>query len=297
MSTTELQKPVALIVEDKPRALKRRKDLFNIGGFLAIQASSKEEALLQIQCAPAIDIVVTDIDLGAPGNDRGGIELATQLKAMKPGLPVVGYSAFFKQDDLAEDEWRTFDRHYAKADGSKVLDSQLDEWRILALAYRTRRFATAIGELERIRHKYRVVDKDVNVLREFLAGSHLPSATADRLGGDLSADEILSQLGYKLRLVEAGTPRPSSEGRSVGQVMSTILVWTKRDADGFTAELYGHPCMYEAGDTEDVAIERLLILMDGFYIDFCADSSEPLSTELQELRDVLILAFGRNDAG
>src|SRR5688500_4914680 len=115
MPTTFEDKPIALIVEDKQRAAKARKDLFDAYGFVAIQASSKEEALQHLRSAPAIDIVVTDVNLDpeAP-NDKSGVELAKEVRNLRPSMPVIGYSGHFQENDLDPRDWERFDQHLPK---------------------------------------------------------------------------------------------------------------------------------------------------------------------------------------
>jgi CheY-like chemotaxis protein len=289
------QKPVALIVEDKPRALSKRRELFDLSGFMAIEASSLEQALLQLESVPAIDIIVTDIDLdSSKAGDRSGLDLASEVRQRRPGMPIVGYSGMFSEGDLSEHEWAHFDRHLAKGmSGIQATNKRLAEWRELALTYRRRRLTVAAAELDRIKKKYRLLNKDFDVLRDFLPGSHLPSGAAIDLDIEYSPDEVISRLGYRLTIVEAGVDRPVNSAGANAKTRSSILAWVKEeDQETTVAELYGHPSIYEYGDSEKEAINRLLLLMDGFYADFCSDPQPSLSLELTELRDYLRNVFG-----
>ncbi len=55
-------------------------------GFTVLEATTGEAALQQLKAGLDTDILVTDIDLG-PG--ISGLQLADQVRASRPGLPVV----------------------------------------------------------------------------------------------------------------------------------------------------------------------------------------------------------------
>ncbi len=55
-------------------------------GFMVLEATTGEAALQQLNDGLDTDILVTDIDLG-PG--ISGLQLADQVRALRPGLPVV----------------------------------------------------------------------------------------------------------------------------------------------------------------------------------------------------------------
>lgn len=84
----------ALLVEDDAdvRALARR--LLETEGLTVVEARSGEEGLARWREARSIgkevDVVVTDVVMP----DMGGRELVAQLRALRPGLPVVYMSSF-----------------------------------------------------------------------------------------------------------------------------------------------------------------------------------------------------------
>ncbi len=55
-------------------------------GFMVFEATTGEAALQQLKAGLDTDILITDIDLG-PG--ISGLQLADQVRALRPGLPVV----------------------------------------------------------------------------------------------------------------------------------------------------------------------------------------------------------------
>ncbi|MEO7035049.1 MAG: response regulator [Polyangiaceae bacterium] len=91
-------KKTILLVEDEfdtrellGRALER-------AGYLCIAAETGPEALTAVGTAPTIDLVVTDVVLGA--DSRGGLDLMTALRALGVRAPVVVITAFADVEKL-----------------------------------------------------------------------------------------------------------------------------------------------------------------------------------------------------
>lgn len=74
-----------LVVEDEPLIGMTLVDMLEDMGHRAVEAFSAGEALERFAAEPAIDIVITD--LGLP--DRPGDALARDLRARRPGLPII----------------------------------------------------------------------------------------------------------------------------------------------------------------------------------------------------------------
>jgi two-component system cell cycle sensor histidine kinase/response regulator CckA len=80
-----------LIVEDENEIRLLLGEVFRIENFEVFQASDGREALgLFREHQDDIDIVITD--LGLP--HLGGVELIEQMRAMKPGLKIIGSSGY-----------------------------------------------------------------------------------------------------------------------------------------------------------------------------------------------------------
>jgi len=80
-------KPVILCIDDNAVALDIRKMVLEQGGFGVITAHDASEALAAFQ-ANRIDLVLSDHLL----KDTTGVEIARQMKQLKPAVPVVLYS-------------------------------------------------------------------------------------------------------------------------------------------------------------------------------------------------------------
>jgi CheY-like chemotaxis protein len=86
-----------LIVEDEPLVRMATVDLAIEAGFSVVEASSADEALIILQNNPAIEMVITDVDM--PGSING-IELARLLRQEYPRLKIAVVSGVFHQPVL-----------------------------------------------------------------------------------------------------------------------------------------------------------------------------------------------------
>jgi CheY-like chemotaxis protein len=299
-------RPVALIVEDVPNMLDSRKAIFNLNGFFAIGARSKAEALRELRSAPAIDIVVTDIGLNPENPEKdSGFDLLEEVRRRRKDLPVVGYSAQMDEEALNNTE---FDDILPKGQAYR-LEEKIEKWLELALAYREARIATAKEKLRKLQVRYRITDTDIEILRDFLPGSHMvpPDESVEEME---TADALLRRAGYRLRIIEAQTPVSDAGIKVAGPV----AVWLREVPDAIIAELYGHPSIYgegEIGDqlalsreqslrrAEDQAVGQVLDLMYGYHLDFKEKEGETNARAEQEqpeemtaLRDFLRKVFG-----
>lgn len=77
-------KPIILCVDDEPNPLVLRKLVLQKAGYEVLTASSGAEAL-RLAASQRLDLVVSDHLM--PG--MSGTELAKQLKAIQPGLPIL----------------------------------------------------------------------------------------------------------------------------------------------------------------------------------------------------------------
>ncbi len=92
------KKQTILLVEDEfdtrellARALER-------AGYTCLTAEAGTEAVAAARAAEAIDLVVTDVVLGA--DSRGGLDLMTKLRALGVRAPVIVITAFADVDKL-----------------------------------------------------------------------------------------------------------------------------------------------------------------------------------------------------
>jgi CheY-like chemotaxis protein len=288
------EKPVALVVEDREDLLELRLELLNQMGFHAIGAATYADALREFRSTPAIDIVITDIDLGESSPyDRSGLTLAREIKKRRSGLPVVGYSAAFEEGDLNRADWGVFDRHLSKGRSSTdQIRERFGEWRRIALDYRRGWLALARAELKRLQTKYEITDRDVAFFRDLLpeleGASHCAGGGED--GEGVGADELLQRAGYRLCLVpgEAVADGVAPPART----REPVPVWLRQEGDLCVAELAGYPCLYAAGDDEAGATAALLRLMGRYRADFQSSPAVPLAPGLERLRDFLDRLLG-----
>ena len=87
-----------LIVEDESLISHLVADWLNDRGFAVHEAASGDEALAYIDHGGPVDVMFTDVNL--PGSIDGA-ELATQVRARRPELPIVYASGRCNAGDIA----------------------------------------------------------------------------------------------------------------------------------------------------------------------------------------------------
>jgi CheY-like chemotaxis protein len=308
--TPRRTRPVALIVEDMPKTLDTRIQIFNSKGFSAIGARSKAEALRELRSAPAIDLVVTDIGLNPENPEKdSGVELLEEVRWRRKDLPVVGYSA----QDVDSHVAAAFDDFLPKERARELL-RKAEEWLELALNYRETRIGTARSMLKGLQEKYRITDSDIEIFRDFLPATQDPPR-AETDDSFATADEQLRTAGYRLRIIEANTTVPESGV----PVAVPVAVWLRQVPGAIIAELYGHPSIvygegeFEVEDlstltdadrieqlhrAENISIGQVLDLMYGFHQDLTEKANASnggevqLTEEMRALRSFLHKVFG-----
>jgi CheY-like chemotaxis protein len=88
-----------LVVEDEPLVLMDTADQLNDRGFVVIEASNADEAIIQLSNHPDIAVVFTDIDM--PGS-MDGLKLAAAVRDRWPPIKIVITSGHRRvsKDDL-----------------------------------------------------------------------------------------------------------------------------------------------------------------------------------------------------
>jgi CheY-like chemotaxis protein len=284
VSTTE--RPVALVVEDRRSLLDTRRKLLVHHGFQAIGAMTVSDALREFRATPAIDIVVTDINLDEYNKeDRSGIELARALRDRRPRMPLMAISG--QIDTLDTEEKSTFDDYLLKgALNVTTLEEKLQDWRHRALEYRQHRAEKAKSELARLRNVGAASEVDVEVLRDFLPGAHL---THEDPADFQTPDDMLRKEGWRLRLVDAGFAVTDSDG--LVSTSTVVPFWLKQEGGLAIAVLHSHSCIYHDGANDDEAVKGALELMFGYAQEFKKDTTGSDSAELAELREYLQKVF------
>ena len=91
MYATSLQrgKPLILVVEDDPDQLQLLKEILVCAGFGVVTAKNAAEALNSFK-RTSVTLVIADHILGG----KTGSELAAEIKALSPTMPIVLHSAY-----------------------------------------------------------------------------------------------------------------------------------------------------------------------------------------------------------
>lgn len=285
---TEVGDPVVLVVDDNKNVLDAAVSVFREESFYALKAENEEEALHHINSGPTIDLLYSDINLHPKdrgSDDQSGFVLATRVRERHKDLPIVLYSAVFERDQLVDDPKKAVQAEFIfdpKTGASPaVMQRRVRRFRDLADNYRRNRISCAQTEVDRFRRKYNISGRDLKILRDFLPGRTECTPTPESQDNVISAEDVLRQAGYWLKIVEPGERRPTEEGGEA-KVHRAIPFWVHSDGAVHVVELYGHPSIYAAADTELEAIQGALILMDG-YLQVCKDEP-PGPEDSEEIR-------------
>jgi two-component system, response regulator PdtaR len=97
--TSEIARPVILIVEDEFLIRMDAVDMIGSAGFDVVEAQSADEAVVILQDRPDITVVFTDIQM--PGS-MDGLKLAAAIRDRWPPIKIVATSGLLKigEDDL-----------------------------------------------------------------------------------------------------------------------------------------------------------------------------------------------------
>ena len=87
-----------LIVDDELAVLGLTHMMLRHCGYALIPASSGKEALHLFEVWPDLQVDLLMVDIVMP--DMNGIELAERIKVLRPGLPVLFFSAYSDQEIL-----------------------------------------------------------------------------------------------------------------------------------------------------------------------------------------------------
>ena len=86
---------VILIVEDDETSSELLKEIFEETGAEIINAYNGLEALSEFQKRPKIDLILLDIRLP----DLNGLDLARQMKELRPEIPIIAQTAYASESD------------------------------------------------------------------------------------------------------------------------------------------------------------------------------------------------------
>lgn len=281
-------RPIALLVEDKPDLLKARRNLFNVSGFQAICVRTAAEALREFIATPAVDIIVADINLDPHDeHDVSGVDVAATIREMRPDVPIVAISGQF--DSLSKAQTGLFTDSLVKGKSLSIpdYDAKLDKWRGDAIAYRERRTTSSKRALEALEDgESRVIDYEV--LREFLPGRKSTSESETPSTSVASADEVLRAAGWWLQLIQAG----KTVGSDSTSTRLAVLVWLRNDESDHLAVLHGYSFLSCRAPEAGEAVERLLAIMAAYHSGRLHLGSDINEAERQRLARHLNAVFG-----
>lgn len=140
--------PVVLLVEDNEHSLDIRTKLFTAGGFTVVGAHSFGEAVQKMHDT-AVDLFVTDINLEpSRSDDKSGLYFAEFVRRMKPGIPIVGYSAWHSSSEFDDKQIALFDDYQFKGEsGVRQILQNMVKCRDLAIKARQTRDGQAVYDV------------------------------------------------------------------------------------------------------------------------------------------------------
>jgi CheY-like chemotaxis protein len=278
-SLAQDRRPLVLLAEDQPESRRRRREMFESFGCIAIAVGSAQAAIRELHQTPLVDLVVTDIHMPSTESDvddESGVRLAQYVRAHFEHVPIAGYSAYFSESELEikdwkgfdlafpkdhsdQSKWSAFDRFYSKGRNSaKALEKQIEECVDLAMKRRDYRVAHQEDELGRLRREYESKLTTLEVRRRL-------SLDEDKSAVTSAVEGPLGEAGYKLRLVSVASSLDSSE---------LFVVWVSHDGQGAHVEVYAYPELYAQGADEVEALSTLGELMGFFRKEMAQDARE-----------------------
>lgn len=302
--------PVVLIVEDREDSLKIRRATLESEGFVAIGVRSEKEALRELIASPSVDLVLADINLDTSvPTDTSGLSLAKKLRKSMKRLPIIGYSGVFSEGDISQEDLKVFNDYFATGSSTaEQLGRHISDWRRLALRYRRWRAKEASKLVESFSQQQelgKIEGKDFVLLRKLIPfgfpyGPNVeikPSTKRDlpeeALTTPDSIDEVLQTAGYRLFLIEPGNLRPRVADRTC-PIVAPVILWISRQESVSIAEVFGHSYLYSHGNTDEKAIEAVLLLMDTYYSLLVEENPlvKSLGPEAKRLQNFLKHVFG-----
>ena len=112
-----------LLVDDDPLVLAGTSAMLDDLGHHVIEARSAEEALTVVGAATAIDLVITDHVM--PG--MTGLELASRIRTLRPGLPIVLASGFAELSEGELSQLARLPKPFTLSALSQAVAEALDE--------------------------------------------------------------------------------------------------------------------------------------------------------------------------
>ncbi|HKV91674.1 MAG TPA: response regulator [Candidatus Angelobacter sp.] len=224
---------VALVVDDSAASLKTRTQLLQASGFTVFGATTFDTALRAVDEEP-VDIIVTDINLDPKQpTDKSGIDFARRVRHLNQRIPIVGYSAFFAENELTPTELKVFDTYLPKgAVGIREIAQHISNWRVLAASYRILRKKPSFDPLNLLRPpapELLLYSANTwlayNIAQRFFGGRHYVWCTPDF--------DAEAKPGY------TATVPPSSSPKEIYRTLREAVRFNDRHNDKIKANIAG----------------------------------------------------------
>lgn len=212
------------------------KEHFHIDADIEVICSS-DEAVRRIsdESKPKFDLLFTDIDLsGGDSPDKAGVAFARYARTKVPGIPLIGCSGQFAEDDLSDEDRAVFDKWWLKGGLSRNLSAIAEDTLSRAISYHHSQQSSATSQ-----------DQTDCSAESIKADTKLRTP---KTNGDFIAE------GYIKNIIE---PSPGNG------LVEPFAVWVKSSQEGIELEVVGCGAIFSWGDTYDDAVAGLMeIIMD-----------------------------------
>lgn len=128
-----------LVVDDDDLSRELAGKIFEHEKADVVLAATASDALRELRMRPGVDVLSVDISLDGDGGDREGAELAQRIRADQPDLPIIGYSSYFSEHELSEDERAAFTGYFPRGGSTRDIESWVARCLDEAVRYRESR--------------------------------------------------------------------------------------------------------------------------------------------------------------
>lgn len=171
-----------------------------------------------------------------------------------------------------DEEKSNFDCWYDKAQLADEINKMLDELKERAIVHRKEKYEETEKLISFLRDKYTINKEEYEQIRELILKTDSPS----------ELEKILHEANYTLRILHPV---------NVESLSNPILIWIKKHDDTIESEVYGHSALYSFGETEEIAIEKLIELMQLFAKEVVNDDPNDYQGAGLRLKEFLSYAF------
>jgi CheY-like chemotaxis protein len=240
---------------------------FNMKAEVEVLCTS-DEAVRRIsdESKPELDLIFTDIDLhGGDSPDKSGVALARFARARISGVPVVGSSGKFAEDDLSDEDREIFDKCWSKGNLAQNLSELTKDTLDRAISY------------HKIRHPL---------------GTIMPNSVSVAVDSVLHTPETNGEFideGYSQVIIE-----PSNHPN---QLAEPFAVWKKDSNEGVELEVVGCGAIFTWGDTYEDAEDALMEIINDLRKTLHEPNESFSKSLLPAKRFVETVTGFRNEAG